>query len=215
MKIFAIVQVEVPDPVPASEPIIVADADPAPNAPKSPETASSTLELGAIGQAIENALLGLASHMAAQKQGFHNARLETLIPEATHLSPVEAWQAIAPAFLGTILKAAPLTPGLLAIPVFTKDQIIEQQAVRLIGMRNSNSVRDMLGFRVDMLSAANNACYAVMKQTEEVLTPIIKIAQAAQAAQLEADNEARQANQAGAPAVGQAMLERTESIVEP
>ena len=176
MKIFAIVQLELPDPVPA------------PDAPNVAETGFQLPDLTPLARTLDRTLQALPANLAELSIQCHSVTIAGLAVSApAEMPPERAWEIVAQPFLGAIFKAAPQLPGLLAVPVLGVAAAEAQRQAMLIALRNTKSTRDNLGFRVDLVNAANNAAYGVMTQTAQALSPFVEIAMAAQQAQAAAN----------------------------
>lgn len=162
MKIAVVTMLEVPDPTPA------------PNAPESPESRLELPDVNKVAQAVDKALQSLPAAMADQGLGFHNATVVAAIPDQVGKNLVDTWNALIPLYMGLLLKQVPTMPGLLAVPVFP--DAADQAAAQVVSMRGPKSARDLIGYRVDLLSAMTHGTHIVAKQTEQSLQPLLDMA---------------------------------------
>ena len=168
MKIAVVTMLEVPDPTPA------------PNAPGSPESPLELPDVNKVAQAVDKAMQSLPAAMADLGLGFHNATVVAAIPDQVGKTLVETWNALIPLYMGLLIKQVPTMPGLLAVPVFPEPA--DQAAAQVVSMRGPQSARDLIGYRVDLLSAMTHGTHIVAKQTEQALAPLLDIARQMQRA---------------------------------
>jgi len=174
MQVFALVGFDIADPTPT------------PEQQAAGKTPAELLDLNVIAQCVDTSLQAMPAVMETNKMGCRGAVVMNLILAQPDIPASDAWHNVAPMLLGAILKAAPQLDGLLAVPVHQQNSE-DAKISKAIALKNSETKRDLIGFRLDLIRAINGACYATMRQTEEALAPVIQLAREAEKAQFEAE----------------------------